>query len=769
MTKKMEAAKARKMKVKVLVCLCFAFLVSGVQGFGTTLTANLKNVLGGALTGNVSMKVRLRNFEPNVPRVIATGVVVKSEVDIKPDSVGQISSFLYSTYDITPAGTYYTIEYYAGGQFKSSANYLICTVTAGACSATIASFDLNSASPMTTVPVVAPPTGDTTYLRTDGGNAMAGNIVPNATGRNLGADAARWDAFLRNLDIGGGTLTGPAALSGTFAGGTFTGGTFSGATLNAKTLNSTRFADNFAGSDCGAKVNTADADLGATAGEIWVNQNCGTTWTTALVMSANHVLRFVQGGTYTLNVGQTISAANVGVVGDGPWTTVLSINFAAGDVFHFTGSGGYVRDVRFVAAVARTAGAYVHFQGIMPGLTQNFSTDGAYMGVEITDSSIVRVQNGVMRNGATTGGAGEIMLDGTGGQNDIFIDNVTMDAPGGSQPPTGIGVYNSGATNITNVDIIHHGTDLAVAPGNGQYVASLYALNSFFDTAVNGIVIAPTGTGNVDRVRIADSWTSSHSNVGIMLNNAGAGSCGAIMIVGHHSILNASHGLQNNQGCIDVQISGGVYADNGGNGIVVGANATAFQIQGVRSGNGGGIAGNAQYGISINAGASDNYQIIGNDLRGNTIGALVDGGTGLNKVISGNLPFSTTDNSGKSLVAGYCSGTATASSTLGLFPVGTLTTTCSSNVTSIGAVLPSNAIVRNLYIRAITGGKNASSGVFTVMKNTGATALTCTLGTGTVCSDTTHAASFVAGDVLTIQFTTQGSETLANIQASVER
>jgi hypothetical protein len=726
-------------KGKILAWLCFAFLFPQSLGATTvTVTGNLKNTLGASLGSNVYVKARLRNFEPNIPRVIATGVIVRPEVDVKPDSSGQISTPLYSNYDITPAGTYYTIEYYSGGQFKSSANYLICTVTGGACSASIASFDLNSASPMTTVPVVAPPTGDSIYQRLDGGNQPSGNYTPTTdAAQSLGNSSARWNAAL--------------------------------ATVTAKTLNSTRFPSDFAGADCGAKINAADADLGATAGEMWVNQACGLNWTTALALSANHVLRFIQGGTYTLNVGQTISAANVGIIGDGPWTTILSVNFPSGDVFKFTGSGGYVRDVRFVAAIARTAGAYVHFNGIMPGLMQNFSTDGAFIGAEITDSSVVRVQNGVMRNGATTAGAGEIMLTGSGGQNDVYIDEITMDAPVGSQPPQGIGVFNSGATNITNVDIIHHGTDLSIAPGNGQNVTSLYVLNSYFDTAVNGIVVAPTGTGNVNRVRIADSWTSSHTNNGITLNNAGAGSCGNILISGHHAILNGGYGLLNGAGCTDVQTIGGLYAANGLSGIAVGNNVSAFQIQGVRSGNGGGLAGNGAWGILVTGGTADDYQIVGNDLRGNTAGALTDGGTGINRVVSGNLPFSTVDNTGKSLVAGYCSGTATASSTLGLFPIGTLATTCTSNVTSIGAVLPSNAIVRNLFVKSITAGKNANSGAFSVMKNTVATALTCTVGVGTTCSDVTHAASFVAGDVLTIQFTTQASETLANVQASVER
>jgi hypothetical protein len=156
------------------------------------------------------------------------------------------------------------------------------------------------------------------------------------------------------------------------------------------------------GLDCGAKINKADAVLGGQPGEIWIDDACGWFWTTAFNLSVNHVLRFLQGGEYWLNVGQTISATGVGIVGDGAWTTQIVVNFASGDVVNFTGSGGYVRDIRFLAAVTRTAGAYVHFNGVMPGLIQNFSTDGAFIGVQVTNSSTVRIQNGRMMNGAVT-------------------------------------------------------------------------------------------------------------------------------------------------------------------------------------------------------------------------------------------------------------------------------------------------------------------------------------------------------------------------------
>ena len=68
--------------------------------------------------------------------------------------------------------------------------------------------------------------------------------------------------------------------------------------LNCAVINSVVDAAQFSGSDCGAKINSADSYLGSTAGEIDVNQACGTTWTTQVVLSANHNLVFTQAGTY---------------------------------------------------------------------------------------------------------------------------------------------------------------------------------------------------------------------------------------------------------------------------------------------------------------------------------------------------------------------------------------------------------------------------------------------------------------------------------------
>ncbi|HEV2964938.1 MAG TPA: hypothetical protein VG649_24145 [Candidatus Angelobacter sp.] len=117
---------------------------------------------------------------------------------------------------------------------------------------------------------------------------------------------------------------------------------------------------------------------------------------------------------------------------------------------------------------------------------------------------------------------------------------------------------------------------------------------------------------------------------------------------------------------------------------------------------------------------------------------------------------------------GACTGTATASSTLGLYALGELAaTTCTSTTLNIGQVMNRAGTLLNLQVTAGTGGVNASSGVFTVLKNGSATTLTCTTGTATSCSDITHTAAFAIGDVISIQFTTQAAETLAAIRASV--
>jgi hypothetical protein len=132
---------------------------------------------------------------------------------------------------------------------------------------------------------------------------------------------------------------------------------------------------------------------------------------------------------------------------------------------------------------------------------------------------------------------------------------------------------------------------------------------------------------------------------------------------------------------------------------------------------------------------------------------------------------STTQWAGQGVLFGSCRGTATSSATLGLYGLGQLSTpNCTSTTVNQGTpvqIVPNSGSVIGLYCKAGTGGVSPSSGVVTVLKNGAATTLTCTLGNGTSCVDNTHFDIPSVGDVYSIQFTTQASETLANVSCSV--
>lgn len=122
---------------------------------------------------------------------------------------------------------------------------------------------------------------------------------------------------------------------------------------------------------------------------------------------------------------------------------------------------------------------------------------------------------------------------------------------------------------------------------------------------------------------------------------------------------------------------------------------------------------------------------------------------------------------------GFCTGVGTAASTLALRISGTSTTgtgiptTCTSTTLDAGIPITAPRTGLRLNVSSTAAGVNASSGVVTVLKNGGATTLTCTIGTGTTCIDTTHSVAFVNGDLISIQFTTQAADTLAGVKAQL--
>lgn len=115
-----------------------------------------------------------------------------------------------------------------------------------------------------------------------------------------------------NILTSNNVFTGTNAFSGTLS---VTGpASFSG-TLSTKYLENIRYADQFSGSDCGAKINAAFTDLNGTPGEVWVNQSAGLTISTAVTIPQYCVLRFIQGGTYTVSAIITLASDGSVLIG----------------------------------------------------------------------------------------------------------------------------------------------------------------------------------------------------------------------------------------------------------------------------------------------------------------------------------------------------------------------------------------------------------------------------------------------------------------------
>jgi hypothetical protein len=120
---------------------------------------------------------------------------------------------------------------------------------------------------------------------------------------------------------------------------------------------------------------------------------------------------------------------------------------------------------------------------------------------------------------------------------------------------------------------------------------------------------------------------------------------------------------------------------------------------------------------------------------------------------------------------GTCGGVAAAASTTGVVNLGLTPASgsCASPpAQSNGVPISHNCTLANLQVLSSGVGVNASDGVATIKLNAGSTALTCTIGTGTSCSDTTHTVSATAGQQLWISIAAQAATTLANLAVSVD-
>jgi hypothetical protein len=156
-------------KIFGLLFILYAALASAT----VSVSVNVKSVATTVPTQAITVRFLLQNCNGNVPRIVGTGVIVQQSYDFKPSAAGLVTGTIYGNDEIDCGGyqtsTYSVLYLKNGVPIQPSYNYLI--------NAASGAFDLSTAAPISGIPAVYPPDGDTVYARLDGGNATGGTVA----------------------------------------------------------------------------------------------------------------------------------------------------------------------------------------------------------------------------------------------------------------------------------------------------------------------------------------------------------------------------------------------------------------------------------------------------------------------------------------------------------------------------------------------------------------------------------------------------------------
>ena len=395
-----------------------------------TVTGNIE-LLTGIAAVNGSIVFRLQNYATNVPRVTGTATLVAPTTTVTPDGTGFFTLQLWGNDNITPAGTYYEVTFIGDlyGTIINSENFVI----------TGATLDLNTATPISVAPIVPviPPTADTTYLRVDASNTNLTGTLPFTFGN----------------------------------------------------INRIRYANMFAGTDAGAKIAAAIADLPSTGGTVDARglEGAQTISSNPLVGGKANVTILLGAATLTSTVPWTATAANQHIVGlDYEDTTIKAggaitwiFDGADYDGIHlenllFHGDGLALNGVRVASTNKRQQ---IRMRDVLiystkgTGLDIGHSIDSLYEHVWINDQSRGLLQVGI---------------DDRAGENNNFVScSVGGAQVAGLQLSGGSGAAYFGGIFSANK------TDIRIISSAAYY--SFHGV--YFENATDGIVTIVGGPG----------------------------------------------------------------------------------------------------------------------------------------------------------------------------------------------------------------------------------------------------------------------------------
>lgn len=411
-----------------------------------------------------------------------------------------------------------------------------------------------------------------------------------------------------------------------------------------------------------AVSHNADGSLKATAavrpGDLVLNVKNygavgdGSTDDTAAIQAAINALPaaggqvFVPAGTYV--VSNTISLREgTQLVGAGPGSILRVASGALGINVLRIGDGSgtlsfaSVRDLKISSDGQKTGGAAIVLNTAYRIWIERMAFEFQYRAVHIINSTIVWLHRCDIRDTKENA----ITIDSDFMQGfEWYIDRVLCDNPTVTNAGTGL-MWNGGESlhvSHSNFQRFQNGFVVDPAAGRESRFGFIDAMLCDFSSD-NNIRITNTGSGNTIGLTFTNSWSGTATNYGILIDKPGAGLVQGVRWNGGKIFHNGLAGVRF-AGGQDVHISNSEIIANSQtvsaarHGVEIAAGQSDFSVIGCRIG-GGFQQGDTQgYAVLVDVGASDNYIITNNICTGNNNSPKIsDGGTGSNKVVSGNI------------------------------------------------------------------------------------------------------------------------------------
>jgi hypothetical protein len=378
----------------------------------------------------------------------------------------------------------------------------------------------------------------------------------------------------------------------------------------------------------------------------------GVTDDTAAINSAisylninNGILFFPKGIYKVIGALSAITKSGCIILGSGRGATVISNASASGNTMTIQGTSITISDIEFSPTVARTGTYELAFNSASFSVCRNIYIQSAssfvYNGISIFNSSTMWLENINLRG--ITGLYGIYVGGSLGaGSYGCYMKGILCDI--GSTASTTWIAFDSYAYSLTLVMAALLNGSIGISMIDSANTGSSYPQFFYaFDLECDHNNLAGASFSAGCGVYITNSWIGScltSNGVRFLSGFLGDANISNSRIVGNYQngiIVIAGDGMKftGNTVAINSQAGNGLF-----HGIVIAANLVNFTIQDNTTGYVAPFSSTSSkqgYGIIVLNGTS-NYYLIQNNLGyGNYTGEVFDGGTGVNKSVTGNI------------------------------------------------------------------------------------------------------------------------------------